>query len=149
MLLIPVTFLVIWLIFLSPLVASRLDKRFFDAARQTLLTALVASCFALAGALPVLVLLDFRWPDIGPTNPLTWVTMTICAISAAVAGYPFSYWMVRRKFDFWTIHLPNVEDLQPTGMEKRLPILHDAWGALLLGFVVLIVIFGFLISALS
>jgi hypothetical protein len=75
--------------------------------------------------------------------------MTACAISASVAVYPFSYWIVRRKQDFWPFHLPDVGEPHPVDIEKRPPTLRDGWGALLLGFMLFIAVFGFLILALS
>lgn len=63
LLVIPGSFLLSWLAFLAPLTASTRGRPYWKSARQTLLTAFISSCFALSGIFPVLILLDFRWPD--------------------------------------------------------------------------------------
>lgn len=149
LLVIPVSFLVNWLAFISPLTTSTRNTRYWKAVQQTLLTAFISSCFVLAGIFPALILLSFRWPVVGPTSPLLWIMMTACGIVGVVVVYPFSIWMARRNLDFWPVKRVDEYETEPAGIDKRLPTLRDAWGALLLGLIVLTAIFGFLIISLS
>jgi CubicO group peptidase (beta-lactamase class C family) len=151
LLVIPVSFLVSWLAFIAPLTTSTRGMRYWKAVRQTLLTAFITSCLALVGIFPVLVLLSIRWfpYDVDLTSPLFWIMMTTCGIVGAVVVYPFSIWMAHRKLDIWPVKRIERSETEPTGFDKRLPTLKDAWVALLLGLILLIAIFGFLIISLS
>jgi CubicO group peptidase (beta-lactamase class C family) len=151
LLVIPVSFLVSWLAFIAPLTTSTRGMRYGKAVRQTLLAAFITSCLALVGIFPVLVLLSIRWfpYDVDLTGSLFWIMMTTCGIVGAVVVYPFSFWMSRRKLDFWPVKQIERNETELAGFDKRLPSLRDAWGALLLGLILLIAIFGFLIMSLS
>jgi hypothetical protein len=151
LLVIPLSFLVNWLVFVTPLTTATQGLQYWKAARQTLLTAFIASCFTLAGMLPVLVLLSFRWfpNDVDLTSPLFWIMMTACGIAGAVVVYPFCYWMAHRNLDIWPARMIDGYRMEPAGNEKRLPKLRDAWGALLLGLIIPIALVGALIMLLS
>jgi CubicO group peptidase (beta-lactamase class C family) len=151
LLVIPVSFLGSWLVFIALLTTCTRGMRYWKAVRQTLLTALITSCFALVGIFPVLVLLSIRWfpYDVDLASPLFWIMMTACGIAAAVVVYPFSLWTVRRNLDLWLVGRVEGHEIETSGIEKRLPRFRDAWGAFSLGLILLIAVFGFLILSLS
>ena len=151
LLVIPASFLVSWLAFIAPLTTSTRGMLYGKAVRQTLLTAFITSCLALVGIFPVLVLLSIRWflYAVDLTGPLFWIMMTTCGIVGAVVVYPFSFWVSRHKLDFWPVKRIDGKETEFAGLDKRLPTLRDAWVALLLGLILLITIFGFLIISLS
>lgn len=151
LLVIPVTFLVGWLTFIAALTTSTRHIRYWKAVRQTVLTAFISACFVLAGLFPMLVFLSLRWfpTEVDLTSPLFWIMMTACSIAGAVVIYPFSFWMARRKLDYWPVQAVYGREIRPEGDGRRLPTLRDAWGALLLGLIVFIGIFGFLAMSLG
>jgi CubicO group peptidase (beta-lactamase class C family) len=149
LLLIPVSFLVTWLAFIAPLVVTTRGLPYRDAVRKTLLTAFISACFALAGIFPVLILLSFRWQGIELTILLLWTMMTACSLAGAVVVYPFNLWMVCHKLDFWPNGQVIGDGLKPESLDKRLLGFRDAWGAFLLGLILMIAVFGFLIMNLS
>ena len=55
LLVVPVSFLVSWLIFIAPLAASTTDKRYWITVRQTLLTAFISTCFVFVVIFPALI----------------------------------------------------------------------------------------------
>jgi CubicO group peptidase (beta-lactamase class C family) len=107
LLVIPVTILVSWLVFIAPLITSARGIRYWKAARQTLLTAFISSCIVLAGIFPVLILLSFRWPEVDLASPLFWIMMTACGIAGAVVVYPFSFWLAHRNIVIWRMNNEN------------------------------------------
>ena len=149
LLVVPVSFLVSWLIFIAPLAASTTDKRYWIAVRQTLLTAFISICFVSAGIFPALIFFELRWLGVELTDTLFWVMMTGCGITGTMAVYPFSLWMTRRNLDFWPHKRVDEQGTETAGNDKRLGTLRDAWGALLLGLILFIATFGFIIISLS
>jgi len=144
---IPITFLVSWLGFLSPLAAAASRSRYWKVLGQTILAGFISSCFALMGIFPMLIILSYRWPVIVPV--LFWVMMLACGIAGAAVLYPFSYWMVRRNFDIWPGGAVRSGDMEVTVPEKMVPTLREAWGPLLLVLALFITLFGFLVRILS
>ena len=151
LLVIPVSFQVSWLFFFAPLAASTSSISYWRAAWRTLLTALVSACFVLAGLFPVLILLTIRWflPGVDLANPLFWVMMVTCGIAGALACYPFSLWLAYRRLDYWPAPPAPGGETEAAGKDRRLPAVRDAWAALLLGLVVLIAVFSFIMMSLS
>jgi hypothetical protein len=149
LLMIPVSFLVAWLAFIAPLVGAAGGVRFWIAVWQTLLTAFISACFALAGIFPAIVLLSFWWQGVDITLPLFWIMMTVCGLAGMVAVYPFSAWIAHRKLDFWSVWERDRQSLEQADCKVRLAGFRDAWGAFLLGLVLLAAVFGFLILNLS
>ena len=149
LLVVPVSFLVSWLIFIAPLAASTTDKRYWITVRQTLLTAFISTCFVFVVIFPALIFFELRWLGVELTDTLFWVMMTGCGITGTMAVYPFSLWMTRRNLDFWPHKRVDEQGTETAGNDKRLGTLRDAWGALLLGLILFIATFGFIIISLS
>lgn len=149
LLVVPVSFLVSWLIFIAPLAASTTDKRYWITVRQTLLTAFISTCFVFVVIFPALIFFELRWLGVELTDTLFWVMMTGCGIIGTMAVYPFSLWMTRRNLDFWPHKRVDEQGTETAGNDKRLGTLRDAWGALLLGLILFIATFGFIIISLS
>lgn len=149
LLVVPVSFLVSWLIFIAPLAASTTDKRYWITVRQTLLTAFISTCFVFVVIFPALIFFELRWHGVELTDTLFWVMMTGCGIIGTMAVYPFSLWMTRRNLDFWPHKRVDEQGTETAGNDKRLGTLRDAWGALLLGLILFIATFGFIIISLS
>jgi len=149
LLMIPVSFLVTWLAFIAPLATTTRGLRFWAAVRQTALTAFISTCFTLVGIFPALILLSFRWPNIELTISLFWIMMTACGVAGGLVVYPFSIWMARRNLDFWPEGWVAGDGAELASVDKRLPGFRDAWGAFILGLILLIAIFGFLLINLS
>jgi CubicO group peptidase (beta-lactamase class C family) len=151
LLVLPVSFLISWLVFIAPLVASTRSARYWKAMRQTFLTAIITSCFVIAGTFPILALLSIRWFLYGfdLANPMFWVMMTACGIAAALVVYPFSLWMTHRNLDFWPVKKVEGHEIEPPVSDRRLLTLRNAWPVFLLGLIVLIAVFGVLVAYLS
>ena len=144
---IPATFLVSWLAFLTPLAAFTGRSRYWKTMGQTILTGFISTCYALMGIFPMLILLSYRWPVL--EGVLFWVMMLACGMAGATALYPFSYWMVRRGFDIWPGDAVDGGDMEVTVPEKMVPTMREAWGPLLLALALFITLFGFLVRILS
>jgi hypothetical protein len=151
LLVLPVAFLVSWLVFIAPLVAFTSRARYWKALRQTFLAALISSCFIVAGIFPVLAFLSIRWFLYGfdLASPMFWVMMTACGIAGGLVVYPYSLWLARRNLDFWPVMKVEGQEIEITADERRLPTLRNAWAALLLSLIVFIAVFGALVVSLS
>ena len=57
--------------------------------------------------------------------------------------------MTRRNLDFWPRNWVDEQGTETAGNDKRLGTLRDAWGVLLLGLILFITTFGFIIISLS
>jgi hypothetical protein len=150
-LLVPASFLVSWVVFIAPLTASTQRIHYRKALIQTLLIAFIATCFTLAGIIPLLIVVVVKWTltGYGLTIALVWFMITISNIVGMMIVYPFSLWMAHYKLDFWPANEADGFEIKFAEADKRLPQFRDAWGALLLSLFLLIATFGLSIMYIS
>jgi hypothetical protein len=97
-----VPLLVGWLVFRTPLVASRLDRTYKSALRRALPAELVSTTLSLAGMLTVIMLSCDEWIFIGyPKSPIFWGIVSLGAIAGLLILYPYNVWMIRRGPAAW------------------------------------------------
>jgi hypothetical protein len=138
------------LMFRAPLVASLMSGRYWVAVRRSLLAEVISVNLGLAGAIPMLLILNSRYPLIlGPASPPTFGLFSLAAIASVVIIYPFNAWMVRRGFSVWPIRVVVGRAFAQEKDSMAMPSLRNAWGALLLSFVLLIASLGLTMLSLS
>lgn len=144
LLVIPVSFLVNWLAFISPFASATKGIGYGKAIWRTKLSAFISACFALAGTFPVLIFLTIRWFLFGVnlTSPMYWAMMTICGLTGAVMVYPFSLWLISRNPELWLVGRGVTHPDGTAAPDRRLPGFRNAWGAFLLGLLCLVAGFG-------
>jgi hypothetical protein len=138
------------LIFRAPLVASLMSDGYWGAVRRSLLAEVISVNLGLAGAIPVLLIPNSQYPLVfGPASPPTFGLFSLAAIASAAVIYPFNAWMVHCGLSIWPVRVvvgkafAQEEDIIAT------PSLRNAWGALLLSTVLLIVSLGLTMLSLS
>jgi CubicO group peptidase (beta-lactamase class C family) len=139
--------LVGWLIFWAPMFAYGTGGGYFLALRRTLLTAIISTTLALAGMLPLIILLQVRWFPVGNfvlTNPLFWNMISVAALAGGLVLYPFNFWLARRGFLIWHSRIAAGAETGPA-----MPSLRSAWWALLLSVATLVASMGLTLAMLS
>jgi hypothetical protein len=128
-----VPFTVGWLALRAPLYAAATGRGYWLSARRTLLAEAISSCLVLAGTLPVAITLEYRWfsSGIALSSPLFWVMLLLATFSGALVVYLLYLWMARRGIVCYLGLVTMDEKDRPS------PTLRNAWGALVLGIVLL------------
>jgi hypothetical protein len=109
LLVIPVSFLLNWFIFIVPLTATSSGVQFGKSLRQSLIPAIFSSVFAQIGIFAVLIFLSTWWGDLEPTSLLFWVMMTITGFAGTLFLFPYSFWLVRRSRNRWSHHTDQMK----------------------------------------
>ena len=139
-------FIIGLLAFRAPLLASLMSRRYWVAVGRSLLAEVISVNLMLAGAISMLLIPNSRYPLVfGPASPPTFGLFSLAAIAGALLVYLFNAWMVRRGFSVWpcrVVALAQEEAVAP-------PSLGNAWGALLISFVLLIASLGLTMLSLS
>ncbi len=138
--------LVGWLIFRAPMFAHQTSGGYLFALRRTLLTEVITTILVLAGTLPVIILLQFRWflGNFDVMDPLFWLMVSLAAMSGVLFAYPFNYWMARRGFLPWPGRIAVDGEAR-----QAMPSLRSAWWALLLSIVLFIASLGLTVQSIS
>jgi catechol 2,3-dioxygenase-like lactoylglutathione lyase family enzyme len=90
-------FVVGWLIFRAPLVASASGGAYRAAVRKSLLAEIISTSLVMAGMFPVMFLLSNRWfRGIKLDSPLFWGFVSLGALAGALVVYPYNAWRARR-----------------------------------------------------
>ena len=129
------------LIFNTPLVAFLLGSRYWNAVRRRFLTEVISLNFMLVGMLPVsgilMSLCEKHLGMRGPGSVLFWGVITLGAFTGALTVYPINAYMIRRGFCWWPVQFFADGKIKREENTLVLPSLRNAWGALLLSFVLL------------
>lgn len=146
-------FFIGWILIRAPMFAIHSATGAGVALRRTFLTELITTSFVLAGLIPVILLLQFRWFPIGNfelSSPFFWLLLTLATTAGAIIVYPFNFWMARRKFSIWP------EEITASGVATAesptaasMPSLRSSWWALLTSITILVSALGLTIANLS
>jgi len=146
-----VPFLIDLMFFRTPLVVSRLGGRYWIAVHKTIFAQAISTNLVWSAGFPVILLLRIRWfPGLPQmVNPQFWLMILLAAIAGLLIIYPFNLWMTRRGFGYWPTRIfaggkTAIEEKSMTTLYFR-----NAWGVLLLSFVLLIISVVILFTYLS
>lgn len=127
--------------FRTPLVVSRLGGGYWTAVHRTIFAQVISTNLVWSAAFPLILLLRFRWfPGLLQiANPLLWLMMSLAAIAGVLIIYPLNVWITQRGFGYWPtrIFAGGKTAIEEESMATL--YLRNAWGALLLSFVLLII----------
>jgi predicted choloylglycine hydrolase len=119
-----------------------MENQYWTVIRRRFLVGVISLNFVLVGMLSVTVILmslcEMNLGMSGPGSMLFWGVIVLGAFAGALTIYPFNVCMAHRGFCFWPFRFFAGEKIAQEN-NSMVPIsLRNAWGVLLLSFLVLI-----------
>lgn len=125
-------------VFRFPFMVSQTSGRYGAALRMSLFPELVSTLFVLAGMFPAVIFpLEIRSDTFGGADLRTLALFSFGGVVGAIVAYAYNRWLVRRGYSVWSgkVEIPDAESVGERAV--KVPRIKDAWGALLVGAILM------------
>jgi hypothetical protein len=137
------------LAFRFPFMVSQTSGRYGAALRMSLFPELISTLFVLAGMFPaVLFPLVIQSDTFGGANLRTLALFSFGGIVGAVVAYAYNRWLVRREYSVWSGRTEVLDEGSAGERAVKVPTFKDAWGALLVGVILMVISLGVTLASL-
>jgi hypothetical protein len=116
---------------------------------MSLFPELISTLFVLAGMFPaVLFPLVIQSDTFGGANLRTLALFSFGGIVGAVVAYAYNRWLVRREYSVWSGRTEVLDEGSAGERAVKVPTFKDAWGALLVGVILMVISLGVTLASL-
>jgi hypothetical protein len=136
-------------VFRFPFMVSQTSGRYGAALRMSVFPELISTLFVLAGMFPAVIFpLVIGSDAFGGADLRTLALFSFGGVVGAIVVYAYNRWLVRMEYSVWSGRTEVLDEESAGERAVKVPTIKDAWGALLVGAILMAISLGVTLASL-